>query len=147
MTEVKLYGQFKKYLPIELDVKRVENKVSKSFPDVYLRHMNGKHFWVENKIANPNEKIKFEDGQVEFLNEHTKQFNGYALVLIATNEQFPDYYLLNCNNIPINLFFDLEKIQKTPEQLLELSNKSDEKFIDKHDNIKSVIKFIMSLCS
>jgi uncharacterized protein YlzI (FlbEa/FlbD family) len=147
MTEVKLYKDFKKNLPIELDTKRIENMVCKGFPDVYLRHVKGKNFWLENKIANPNEKIIFEDGQIDFLYQHTKEFSGYALFLISTREVFPKYYLINCNNMNKNLFFDLMKESKTPEQLLELSNKSDEKFIDKHDNIKSVIKFIMSLCS
>ena len=147
MTEVKLYKDFKQHLPIELDATRIENMVSAGLCDVYLRHVKGKHFWLENKIANPKEKVKFRQSQLDFLYEHTKEFSGYALVLIATREVFPEYYLMNCNNMSKELFFSLMENLKTPEQLLELSNKSDEKFIDKYDNIKSVIKFIMNLCS
>jgi hypothetical protein len=146
VTEVKLYNSFKKYLPIEFDVIRVENSVSSGMPDVYLRHYSGKHFWLENKIANPNEKIEFEVSQPTFISEHVHNFLGYCLCLIATREVFPEYYLINFNNMTAKAICNLKDSPKTPEELMKINDKAIEKFIHKLEDIKKVIKFINTLC-
>lgn len=147
MTDEKqLYNFYLPYLPPTMDAIRIENKCIPGCFDVYLRHKCGNQIWLENKIANANEKVCFEPSQYLFMLEHVHRYNGKAAAIIATRSSFREFFVINFVNIPRLYMLKLCHEHKTPNEYEELSTINHLGFFSRHQSIKSAIERIERIC-
>lgn len=89
MTEKYLWGKLRNHVNgSQVKLFRVENKVSTAMPDIHyicdsIRTIGNNSGWIESKwTTNPGNKIKFENGQPEWLFNYCL-WGGSAWVLVG----------------------------------------------------------------
>lgn len=146
-NEVELYNSMMDYLPPSMDAIRIENKCIPGCFDVYIRHKNGNHLWLENKIANFKEKVSFEPSQYIFMLEHVHKFNGRCTALVGSKGLTKEFYVINLSNISKKDMYNIQKIHFTVEDYENLSQDNEQTVFSKHQDMKSAVKEIGLNCT
>lgn len=129
-----------------MDAIRIENKCIPGCFDVYIRHTNGNHLWLENKIANFKEKVAFEPSQYIFMLEHVHKFSGRCTALVGSKGPTQEFYVIDLSSISKNTIYAIQKTHFTVKEYEQLSQDTGQDIFSKHQNMKLAVQKIKSLC-